>query len=1319
MSCAGKQARIIAIEEGQTSTVYPFDDSMRPSKGIRTVHVAYAYDAPNGQTAILQVNHCLDFTSTMENSIVCTNQARANNIIVNDCPKLFDLTHTSTQSVIIPDNSIEIPIHYHGPVPYIPIRYPTDEDLDGTCPTIHLTAEEGWNMDLVPLSHHVSSYSSETELDAYLLKTDLLARLHDTIHLSGITHNNELSTKPEILASMWDISLENARRTIDNTTQRHVRLLSNTSVYRRFKTLTHQRQYRQLGGYLGKFASDTFKAKIKSTRGNLYAQLFCNRGNFTHVVPIPTKSSANAALDQFLHHIGIPNEMLTDGALELTKSDWGRTCIRHSIIQNTTEPHTPKINPAESQGGLLKRKIRDVMRRTNTPVRLWDYAWEYISGIRSLTATNHIQNNGVTPFEMVMGYTPNISEFIQHKWFDWVWFNDPDDPDKQRLGRWLGPAHSVGQGMAFYVLTNKGNVMTRSTVVSLSHTELETAENVRRMKDYTTSMESVIGNYSLSTSKLIEYKTDDPYTDVFVEDAPIEEIEYVSPNNSPYHDDFVNDSSVSNDKILGMKLSLPHGGEQLEGRIVSRKRDSSGNLIGTHNNNPSQDTREYNVEFGNGDYGSYAANTIIENLHAQVDDYGQTSSLLQGIINFRITDTAIPKSRGWTTLPSGVRKRKVTTKGVDLEVEYADGSTSWVPLKDLKESNPIETAEFAVSRNIQDEPAFAWWVTHVLRKRAAIIKRVNARTAKKNMKFGILIPDNIAHAIQLDTENGNKFWEKSIEKEVSNVKIALLLLEHDEPIPVGSKHITYHFIFDVKFDLTRKARCVAGGHQNKNIPAQCTYASVVSRDSVRIAFLLAALNEVDILAGDIGNAYLNAPCKERVHVTITDDILFGAENKGKTAVIVRALYGLKSAGNSWRQHFATKIREELGYVPCVADQDVHMKEATKPDGTKYWAYIIVYVDDVLVINHNAKATMNLISNIYRMKDGSIETPKVYLGANIKEWNIQDPEGQFDKCYALSSETYTKEAIRVVNSLMLKHKFSYSSTRRHGSKSPFSSSEYRPELESSQYCSDKHTTIYQNLMGMLRWMCELGRIDILHEASLLSQYMSSPRQGHLQQAFNVFYYLNHNLAKGWLIFDPLDYDINWVPIRNDELHPQKRAEAMKELYPDAEDLPPPKMPLPRGKPVNINVFVDSDHAGNTVTRRSHTGIMIFINMAPIQWYSKKQNTVETSTFGAEFIALKIATELIESLQYKLRMMGVQLSGPARVMCDNQSVVISGSFPESTLKKKHCSIAYHKVREAVAAEKILIYYENTDSNIADLFTKVLTANKRWPLIQGILS
>ena len=137
------------------------------------------------------------------------------------------------------------------------------------------------------------------------------------------------------------------------------------------------------------------------------------------------------------------------------------------------------------------------------------------------------------------------------------------------------------------------------------------------------------------------------------------------------------------------------------------------------------------------------------------------------------------------------------------------------------------------------------------------------------------------------------------------------------------------------------------------------------------------------------------------------------------------------------------------------------------------------------------------------------------------------------------------------------------------------------------------------MGMLRWMIELGRIDILHESSLLSQYMAAPRSGHLQQALNIFKYIKHNITSGWFIFDPLDFDIDWVPIRPDELHPIEREKAMKELYPDSEDMLPPKMPEPRGKSVNINVFVDSDHAGNVVTRRSHTGIMIFVNMAPIQ------------------------------------------------------------------------------------------------------------------------
>mmetsp|Transcript_10258 Transcript_10258/g.14495 ORF Transcript_10258/g.14495 Transcript_10258/m.14495 type:complete len:163 (+) Transcript_10258:3927-4415(+) len=162
-----------------------------------------------------------------------------------------------------------------------------------------------------------------------------------------------------------------------------------------------------------------------------------------------------------------------------------------------------------------------------------------------------------------------------------------------------------------------------------------------------------------------------------------------------------------------------------------------------------------------------------------------------------------------------------------------------------------------------------------------------------------------------------------------------------------------------------------------------------------------------------------------------------------------------------------------------------------------------------------------------------------------------------------------------------------------------------------------------------------------------------------------------------------------------------------------------MPETRGESVQINCFVDADHGGNRVTCRSHTGIIIYGNTAPIVWYLKRQNTVKSSTFGSEYVALKIATELIEGLSYKLRMFGVPIESQARVLCDNELVVKSSTYVESALKKKHCSVAYHKVREAVAAGKMLKYYESIETNLANLLTKPLPEHKGKPLIQALLA
>ena len=158
-----------------------------------------------------------------------------------------------------------------------------------------------------------------------------------------------------------------------------------------------------------------------------------------------------------------------------------------------------------------------------------------------------------------------------------------------------------------------------------------------------------------------------------------------------------------------------------------------------------------------------------------------------------------------------------------------------------------------------------------------------------------------------------------------------------------------------------------------------------------------------------------------------------------------------------------------------------------------------------------------------------------------------------------------------------------------------------------------------------------------------------------------------------------------------------------------------MPEARGLSVIMSCFVDANHAGNVVNRRSQTGILIFLNKAPIQWYSKRQASVEASTFGAEFCALRIAVEMIESFRYKLRMFGIPIDGPANVYCDNEAVYKNTTIPESTLKKKHHSIAYHRCREAVAAGTIRVAHQGTTKNLADLFTKVLTQARRLFLLE----
>ena len=115
--------------------------------------------------------------------------------------------------------------------------------------------------------------------------------------------------------------------------------------------------------------------------------------------------------------------------------------------------------------------------------------------------------------------------------------------------------------------------------------------------------------------------------------------------------------------------------------------------------------------------------------------------------------------------------------------------------------------------------------------------------------------------------------------------------------------------------------------------------------------------------------------------------------------------------------------------------------------------------------------------------------------------------------------------------------------------------------------------------------------------------------------------------------------------------------------------------------------------------------LFVNRGLIVWFGKRQSTVKTSTFSAELMAMKSCVSAIESLRYKLRMFGVPIEGPVHIYCDNESVVNNSSKVESTLDKKHNSLAYHYVRNAVAALVVTVAWINRNDNLADAFTKRL--------------
>ncbi|KAL7475938.1 hypothetical protein ACHAW6_001835 [Cyclotella cf. meneghiniana] len=339
-------------------------------------------------------------------------------------------------------------------------------------------------------------------------------------------------------------------------------------------------------------------------------------------------------------------------------------------------------------------------------------------------------------------------------------------------------------------------------------------------------------------------------------------------------------------------------------------------------------------------------------------------------------------------------------------------------------------------------------------------------------------------------------------------------------------------------------------------------------------------------------------------------------------MIVRALYGLKSSGAAFWAHLAGCLRK-MGYRSCLADSALWLKEQTDQKGNRYYAYILCYVDDLLVVHHNPKRVMDKIDSILTLKPDSMGPPEMYLGAKLKKKTFEDST----VAWGLSPLKYVQQAVRNIETFLKSNLDGrYSLPKRAKNSFPC---DYAPDEDVSLLLEPDVAKFYKQLMGIMRWMYELGRIDICTNVSMLSLYSTMLHEGHLETTLHVFSFLKSksNLR---LIFDPMEPDVR----KSDFVECDWR-----EFYAGATKAIPPNASKPLGKGVTLRMFVDSDHAGDKLSRRSRTRFFIFLNHGMIDWLSKKQSMIEASVFGTEFSALRHGIENLCGIRYKLHMMGI--------------------------------------------------------------------------------
>ena len=884
---------------------------------------------------------------------------------------------------------------------------------------------------------------------------------------------------------------------------------------------------------------------------------------------------------------------------------------------------------------------------------------------------------------MLKGDTPDVSELTAFKFYQRILFVSNNNPNTKQIpanqllrGRYLGPAYHYGSTMCHWIRLPDGTKIARSLVRADNTSPADSPPEEEEEKSQTEDQLYWNGEEGIPLEENTE-KHHQSVTEEVDKSTSNEEEENSEDEDA---DDEETDDEPAITNVVGTSAWIKKGDKYITVVAVADSYTPKGERL------------------------------ITVRIQGKADE-------IWPFEEFKKLSKVTDAQRGPVESYSFVRfgRYKVNVKGqrtktLHIQTHWTGGyKPSWIPFEDLKVDDPVTLAAYAIA-NFSNLSKYSKakehavilnealkWAKEFLSKNDELA--VNALSTKKpSAKFGVNLPKGNKGAEaedlkynqdpQLSALVDGQRWSAAREKELANFDKhnAFRYLPKGSHQPEGYQSMRCHFVYDVKADGTFKARFCAGGDTVDSTGVHSAM-TVVETTSTKVLFTIAKANKQEVLVGDLSSAYLHAYTQEKVCFFCGPE---WGDKEGCWAIVVKAVYGLVGSAHAYHQH-VFETMTGLGWKSCELDKDIWMRTAhPNSEGKVLRDYVAFYVDDFIVVSDDPLKIGEELGSIFSIKE--IGKPNRYLGADVK---------LVGENYRFSSETYLKE---VISQLTNDGAFP-GGNRPDGIKKRKTPSrtnnpmvtEDHPENDDSELLTEREHRLYQRLVGILQWLVTLGRFDITYAVASLSRFNSAPRIGHLERAYRVFGYLQ--------TFPNKSVEVNAKALINLPEMEKGLAERMKKVYPDAEEDVSINDPEPLGLALALTVYADSDHAHDHVTRRSISGILVFIASTPIMAKSSRQAAVESSTYSAEFYAARTATEVIIGLRLLLRALGVPGSGPTKLLGDNMGVVQSATLFTSCLKKKHNAISYHRVREAVAAGTISYAHINTKANLADILTKPL--------------